>query len=349
LTWLEDFLAARRRKGLSERTIRTYHYTLTEIVNHQHLDLETCNREDLLKVLDENRKTHSPGYYALQTVLIKSALKFLKRSDLAKEIERPKIPDAAGSIKTIERTDIERLIHEAPNLQDRLLVELFYETGARSGEIRKLRIRDIQFDEFGGIISLTGKTGTRRRRVYASVPDLREHINNHSDNKNPDAVLFLNMIGNPFGECQMFRHIRSLGRRILQKNIHPHMFRHTRATEDSRLFTDSEMMLLFGWNRPDMVRVYSHLSMRDVEEKDLALHGLKRREETFQPLISAQRCGKCQEENAPLAIYCQKCGSVLGQSSQVGMDELLSNPKFIQAVCGNRDLIEALRKQLKVS
>jgi integrase/recombinase XerD len=349
LTWLEDLLAARRRKGLSERTIRTYHYTLTEIVNHQHLDLETCNREDLLKVLDENRKSRSPGYYALQTVLIKSALKFLKRSDLAKEIERPKIPDAAGSIKTIERTDIERLIHEAPSLQDRLLVELFYETGARSGEIRRLRIRDIQFDEFGGIISLTGKTGTRRRRVYASVPDLREQINNHRDNKNPDAVLFLNVIGNPFGECQMFRHIRSLGRRILGKEIHPHMFRHTRATEDSRIFTDSEMMLLFAWNRPDMVRVYSHLSMRDVEDKDLALHGLKKREEAFQAPISVQRCGKCQEQNAPLAIYCQKCGSVLAQGSQVSMEELLKDMKFIEGLTQNQQFIGALRKALKIA
>ena len=89
------------------------------------------------------------------------------------------------------------------------------------------------------------------------------------------------------------------------------MFRHSRATEDSRAFTDREMMMLYGWKNPAMVSVYSHLSLPDVDEKDLVLHGLKSREEIFKPLMQVQICVKCGTENAPIAVYCRKCGESL--------------------------------------
>jgi ribosomal protein L40E len=75
------------------------------------------------------------------------------------------------------------------------------------------------------------------------------------------------------------------------------------------------MMKLFGWKRPDQVLTYTHLSMKDVDEKDLVLHGLKRKEEIIRPIMEIQRCAKCGEENAPVALYCGKCGYVLSKQS----------------------------------
>jgi ribosomal protein L40E len=120
---------------------------------------------------------------------------------------------------------------------------------------------------------------------------------------------------------------RSLGR-----PIHPHQFRHTRATEDCRYFTDREMMMLFGWKRPDMEGVYSHLSMRDVEDKDLVLHGLKRKEEVLRPLVKIQVCAECSQENAPVAIYCVKCGAVLPNEELALLKKYLNDPPFIESV-----------------
>jgi len=59
------------------------------------------------------------------------------------------------------------------------------------------------------------------------------------------------------------------------------------------------MMKLFGWKRPDMVGVYSHLTMKDVEDYELMLHGLKPRDEVLRPLVQVVTCPKCGEENAP--------------------------------------------------
>lgn len=275
------------------------------------------------------------------------ALRFLSRKDLAEAIEFPRQQDPAASIKILAAEEVERLIREAPVLQDRLLVQLFHETGARRGELANVRIRDIQFDEYGAIVWLDGKTGTRTRRVYACVPDLRGHINNHPQKMNPDAPLFFKPTGQPYTYETLYRRIRKLGKRILGKDTHPHMFRHTKATEDSRHFTDREMMLLFGWKGPQMVSVYSHLSMRDVEDKDLVLHGLKSREEALRPLVQVPRCLTCGRENAPVAIYCVKCGGILMNEQIAGLEKILSDQSFVQRLFKSKSFQDSLREALR--
>jgi integrase len=344
--WVEAFLESCKRRGLSENTIICYRYRLRDIINHQALNLESCSEAELFSSLDGFREKHSLAYYGLQVAVMKRALKFLGRKELAEKIEHPRRPDRAATIKVLPQEDVERLIREAPNLQDRLVVELLDELGGRRSEVARLRIRDAQFDEYGAILWLNGKTGTRRRRIYASVPDLREQINNHPQKNDPDAALFLNSQGKPFSTDTLYDHVKKLGRRILGKEICPKMFRHTRATHDASYFTDSEMMLLFGWKTADMVRVYAHLSMRDVEEKDLVLHGLKPREEILRPLVHVQRCPSCGEENAPIAIYCVKCGGILPNEQLAGLDRILAEPDFMKRLVNSESFKDALRKAL---
>jgi len=346
MSWIKDFLDAAKRRGLSPRTIESYAEILQRITNHNHLNLETCSQRELYGVLDKTREELSPSTYRLNVILMKMSLKFLNRKDLAEAIEFPKQRDPAASIKVLPPEEVEKLIREAPRLQDRLLVELLYETGARRGEIANIAIRDIQFDEYGAIVWLHGKTGSRRRRVYGCVADLREQINNHPLRDKPNAPLFFNPAGKPYTHDSVYRCIRRLANRILGKPIYPHQFRHTKATEDSRQFTDREMMQLFGWKGPQMVGVYSHLSMRDVEDKDLMLHGMKPREEVLRPLAEAQTCPKCSQENAPIAIYCVKCGAILPNEQLAGLDRILAEPEFMKRLINSEGFKDALRKAL---
>jgi integrase/ribosomal protein L40E len=286
------------------------------VVRHA-LDLRNCTEQELFRVLDEIRKTHSLRYYSDHVKYAKRALRWLGRKELAEKLIAPKDPDPEGKVKRalLKPEEVKQLIGKAGTRQDRLLIELLYETGARRGELFNLRIQDVQFDEMGGIIFLSGKTETRRRRIYASTPDLREHLNNHPYRNDADAKVFINRNGQPLAYSGFYRYVRQMGIRILGRPIYPHQFRHTKATEDSSYFTDRELMLLFGWRTPDVIKVYSHLSMRDVEDKDLVLHGLKRRQEILRPLVNVMVCEKCKAENAPIALYCHACGSVLAKES----------------------------------
>ncbi len=325
--WVDDFLASCERRALSPRTLGTYRQVLLNLAHKYRLDLAHCSREEMVAVFDSLRRQRSVPYYVLNLTLSKMVLHFLKRQDLVDVIEYPQMPDRSASImkKLLTREERDKLIRKAPTLQDRLIFELLDETGARKGELYKLRVKDVQFEVVNGtltaILMLSGKTGTRRRRVYASAPDLREQVNNCPHRDNPDSPILRNQNGDPLTLDAFYHRVRDQGWRILKRRIHPHQFRHSRATEDSKLFTDRELMMMFGWTNPTMVGIYSHLSLRDVDEKDLVLHGLKKREEILRPLLHTQRC-KCGFENSPIAIYCAKCGLSLTQQESEQIKQL---------------------------
>jgi integrase/recombinase XerD len=326
-------------RGVKPFTLGLYADLLRTITQRYHLDLTTCTLEELQSKLADIETGHKPTYYRELVSCVKICLKHLKRRDLYDEIANPRLPNRAEIIKDKLLTDqeIRQLIRKAPSLADRLVIELFNETGARRGELLNLKIKSVQFDKYGAILTLTGKSGTRRRRVYNAVPDLRQYINNHPNRKNPEAPLLLSRWNTPYHASGFYERIRLLGREILGRSIHPHQFRHSTATRDASMFTDREMMSLMGWSSAAMVGVYSHLSMRDVENKDLVLHGLKRKE-ILRPIAGVQRCPKCRSDNAPIATYCQECGSVL--SKQTG--QLDSESK--QTIESMQAQIDELRK-----
>lgn len=348
LPWTKTFLDHCARSSVQPTTMRIYSFLVQSITNHYGLDLQTCTETQLLTTMDNIRTRTKPSSYSLYAGTSRRILRFLDRKDLADKIPMVRKPDRATQIKDqlLSPNEVESLIRGARNRVQRLLVELLFETGARCGEIANLRIRDIQFDEFSAIVALTGKTGTRKRRVFDAVPDLRAHLNDHPQKDNPDAPLFLTQHGTRFGYSAIYDLIRTLGSKILKKDIHPHQLRHSKATQDSKFFTDREMMELYGWKSPIMVGTYSHLSMRDVDDKDLVLHGLKPREEVLRPLVHAQHCPTCKEANAPFSIYCVKCGHVLG-TGDTDIGAALQDSKFIKSLASNAEFIEALRKALK--
>jgi integrase len=348
-SWVRGYFEAKRRGQLGRKIPKEcslYAYA-TWIKRAEDLglpDLATCSLEELLVFLEAWKRGHGEHFNFNLIGVIKEALAYLKRYDLNENIKRPPRPDPRRTVKdkVIPEADIKRLIEGAGNLRDRLLVEIFFELGNRRGEMWRLRIKDVQFDEYGAILTLDGKTGVRRRRIYNSIPDLRAWLNNHPMKNDPFAPLLLTAYGTPFASPQgIYGAISRLSKRILGRHIHPHQFRHTKATQDSSYFTDREMMKLYGWNRPDMVGVYSHLSMKDVENHDLILHGLKPREEVLRPLVQIQRCTGCREENAPVAIYCVKCGNLLpkalpeeDKSLRREIDELRLAVRMLQDASG---------------
>lgn len=305
MTWESRFLTAARRRGLRESTVLLYEKRF-RLFRGLGVDLNNAGKRDLEKIVDYYSK-RKRSYYRETIIFIREVLKFLNRDKLLGVVEIPRQEKREERIREqiIDDEDVKKLIDKAPNLEDRLLIELLYESGARIGEIDNLRIKDVQFDEHSGILWLRGKTKPRNIRVYAAVPDLKKWLNEHPDREDPEARLF---------HVQYWTlgvHLRKLGRKILGRNVHPHMFRHTRATLDSKYFTDREMMMRFGWDTPATVGIYSHLSMKDVDDKDLVLHGKKLKEDILKPLLKVRKCPHCKEDNAPVALFCHKCSRSL--------------------------------------
>jgi hypothetical protein len=91
--WVEDFLNSVERRGLRPKSMSLYRMVFRVIQNHHGVDLETVDEARLLECLDSFRKNQSQSYYVLCAYLIKRALRFLGRKELADVIKSK----AAGS------------------------------------------------------------------------------------------------------------------------------------------------------------------------------------------------------------------------------------------------------------
>lgn len=171
----------------------------------------------------------------------------------------------------LTEAEIVALVDNATNNRDKALIALLWDIGARIGEIGTLRIKDLIFDNIGLTIHVNGKTGFRRVRAVWSIECLNTWLTEHPERDNPNAPLWFKF-GTEKLEILRYDAIR---RRLIKvsekagikKKIHPHLFRHSRATYMANYLTEAQMNQYFGWIQgSDMPFIYVHLSGRDIDD-----------------------------------------------------------------------------------
>ncbi|MCX6771088.1 MAG: tyrosine-type recombinase/integrase [Candidatus Micrarchaeota archaeon] len=233
--------------------------------------------------------------------------------------EKRKLPE-----EILTANEVGRLAEATRTPRDRAMLMVLYESGARIGELLALRIKHIEFDRFGALAMLNGKTGMRRVRLIDSVPDLKIWMNHHPLREEPDAHLFVMLKNNmPVRSHSTFLRIldRAKIKAGIKKRIYPHLFRHSRATHLAQDFTEQELKVIFGWSGGSrMPATYVHLSGADIDRKILEKRGILNRNEESQDVaepLHAKICANCNEKNSPNANFCMVCGSAI--SSQAAL------------------------------
>jgi integrase/recombinase XerD len=280
--WAQDWYNEKAAQGLTPASLYRYSHDLV-ILN---MDISKSSVLEIKARLATCSTIYGRGTLRHVCIAVKQVLRQLGRDDDAKAIKLPKRPEAR--VVTYSPSDVQTILMSGcANLRDRLLIEILDEIGLRRGELFNMRIKDVRFDEYSAIIWLHGKTGTRTRRVYGCLVDIHRYLQQHPDRSNGEAKFWLNKYNQPLAYQGIYKIIHRIGYRSLHRNIYPHGFRHTSATRDVKSYTDREMMIRYGWSRPDMVTVYAHLTGRDVDEKDLALHGFHISQDAPELLVSS--------------------------------------------------------------
>ncbi|MEM4847616.1 MAG: tyrosine-type recombinase/integrase [Thermosphaera sp.] len=221
-------------------------------------------------------------------------------------LERIKLPRPKRRLpETLTREQVEKLLEECgrESLELKVLVALVYETGARVGEIMRLKGKDVAFDDHGARISLRrSKSQPRVLRVVLYAHLLAQYMD--LMRPGPEDPIFTHEYN--YYLVHLTRAWERVGLPKVRRKFH--ILRHTRATEllRARVFTEKEMMLWFGWRTRDMIDVYSHITMEDVERAYLAAV----KSETIptpQPPKPVE-CPRCKAANPPDARYCYRCG-----------------------------------------
>lgn len=216
----------------------------------------------------------------------------------------------------ISEDEIKRMADAATKPRDKAMIQVLYESGCRIMELLTIQLKNVEFDDFGAIIRVTGKTGDRRIRLVASSPALALWMDFHPYKDDPEAYLWSRYLDRkamdklPLHYSVTKKLICSIATKAgVRKKITPHLFRHSRATALANKLTEAQMKEYFGWVQgSDMASVYVHLSGRDVDNAILDVYGLRKKGTTEAEKFHPINCKRCATENSPGSKFCTSCG-----------------------------------------
>jgi len=312
-------------EGLTQTRQIKYLYMLGKIAKMLEKDFSKVKKEDIVrlcsKINNSDLKEWTKHDYK---IVIKRFFKWL-REDEGQELDKRQYPNEVKWItitmkkqrkklpkELLSIEEIKKLANNTNNLRDRCLILMLYESGARIGELLNLKIKDVEFDKYGAKIALDGKTGCRTIRIISSAPAISNWLLDHPKRQNKNAYLFCGIWSKKRGEELGYQTIRMMlieaaGKAEINKPINPHHFRHSRATELAKKFTEAQLCEYMGWVQGSQeAAIYVHLSGRDMDKAVLEMYGLAEEEEDEEKFKTIE-CTRCGMKNDPGARFCSGC------------------------------------------
>jgi len=320
---IRDYCTHLIRNGVSSSRIMNHLYKVRLMYGMCRKSLRDATREDYERIVDAiDRLNIVPMSKAIYKIVLKHYIKWLRgwgdkdKDAFPEEIAWLKIQRSRSNIKLPEEIlteeEIMKLAENTCTLRDRAFILGLYESGCRISEFLLLQIKHIQFDEYGCVLWVTGKTGDRRVRLISSSPTIAEWLEHHPFRNEPQAYVWIRTnTKNPYRPLtyRLINYVlKETATKVgIKKRINPHSFRHARATHLANVLTESQMREHFGWTKnSNMTEVYVHLSGRDLDHAILKAHGLVANGEQTPKLVT-KVCEKCKTVNDPVAMFCKKC------------------------------------------
>ncbi len=304
----------------ADRTREAYRTAFKALAKHTDKPF-SLSREEMAKCLDALAREHKPSSWNSYVNHIRAVYKWLNHGeypDAVKHIKLKRIDRADYVYTKILAQNIRaQLIRGATHPRDRALIAVGDCTGARRGELRGPKIGDLTARPDGYELTVTGKTGRHLLPPitggYAKL--LHVWLECHPDRDNPDAPLWPKLRNAPgkklecIGNGDMHRIIKVAAHNAgLTRNVHWHMLRHTRRTDEHKRGLPIEAQKkLAGWSKnSSMPNIYDNLTDREAIEAADRVYNRSPKlavEEEF----ASVKCVYCGEENPISNKACNKC------------------------------------------
>ena len=268
--YLAMFLNAKKIEGCSERTLSYYKTTVEKLLDGITDPIRKVTTDDIREYLANYQGLNDCSKTTIDNIRrnISSFFTWLEEEDYI--IKSPmrrihKIKTTKTVKEVISDEEIEKMRDKCKNLRDLAIIDLLYSTGIRIGELVRLNIDDIDFEERECIVF--GK-GDKERRVYFDAKTkihLMSYINSRSDT-NP--ALFVSLDA-PYDRLQISGveiRLRRLGRELGINKVHPHKFRRTMATRAiDKGMPIEQVQKLLGHSQIDTTMHYAIVNQTNVK------------------------------------------------------------------------------------
>lgn len=268
--------ACKFRKELDEKTIKAYRIDLTQF--WKFIGSEEPQKKEIEEYMTELHKKYKQKTVKRKIATLKAFYSYLEEEEIIEENPfhkiKSKFKEDVVLPRVIPRKDIERILNhmylnlktnnsDVKYLRDIAVIETFFATGARVYEIANIKIQDVDLNT--GIICFMGKGGKER---YIQIGDrrivtlLKKYYNQNKCIIDETGYFFINQRGMRYTE-QSIRNMlkRNVKQAGIERNITPHMFRHSFATYLIEEGVDiSCVQHLLGHSSINTTQIYIHVA-----------------------------------------------------------------------------------------
>jgi integrase/recombinase XerD len=298
-TLVEDFLQyLRHERGQSDNTAKTYAALLGKFTawaeENSLTDWSEVELKHLMAFLQherarpladepESKQRLSGESVYLEIAALRAFYKFAETEKLlpANIAENLSLPRRWKRLpKALSHQEITRLLKpEAPEtpegLCDQAILELAYASGLRLSEMRNLRLEQLHTE--AGFINVIGKGNKERvvpvgRQAVAALDRYLAAARPKLVTPKSPANVFLTRRGTPFAAVTLWLRIKNRVRRAgVERNITPHMLRHSFATHLLEHGADLRVIQeLLGHANISTTEIYTHVTgnrLREIHQK----------------------------------------------------------------------------------
>lgn len=280
----------RFRKELDEKTIKAYRIDLRQYF--EFVDCDMPEKRQIEAYITDLHKRWRQKTVKRKIASVKAFYRYLEDEELLSDNPfrkiRVKFKETQMLPRIIPRAEIERLLNSMYArlagdgagggkylVRDIAVVEVLFATGARVSEVCSIRADALELD--AGLVRIMGKGG-KERYIQIGEPAVRELLKRYyTENEaaiKTSGYFFVNRLGGRYTEqsvrTMLKRYTRLAG---IERNITPHMFRHSFATYLIEEGADiSCVQQILGHSSIKTTQIYVHVAAAKQAELLKELH-----------------------------------------------------------------------------
>lgn len=268
---IKKFISAKEIEGCSKRTTKYYESTLMKMNSKMDKGITHMTTDDLRSYLADYQKMNNCSKASVDNVRrnLSSFFSWLEEENyiLKSPMKRiHKIKTDKVIKETYSDETLELLRDNCNCLRDLAIIDILASTGMRVGELVKLNINDIDFENRECVVF--GKEN-KERPVYFDARTkihLKNYLNSRTDS---NQALFVSL-DKPHERLNISGveiRLRQLGRRLGISKVHPHKFRRTVATKAiDKGMPIEQVQSLLGHSQIDTTMNYAMVNQNNVKE-----------------------------------------------------------------------------------
>lgn len=298
--WMERFAEWMRLRNWTQGTIETYRVGVVQFFDYlrsQGVQSLTEMSRELIEGFRSHLyyRRHRGKNLAVSTqttrlLAAKAFVKFLVRENLllvdwSASVDLPKSPEKLP--KVLAEEDVIRLL-EAPDvstlkgIRDRAILETFYATALRNGELRRLCLEDIDREHSALWVHL-GK-GQKSRMVpigeeaLAWLEEYLRRVRPQYVSRDGQQVVFLSSNGLPLRRPCIVRILARYAAQVQLPGVTAHTLRHSCATHMLRRGAElRHLQEMLGHNSPVTTQHYTQVDLTDLHKVVRRCHPRERK------------------------------------------------------------------------